>query len=98
MAEEQKKTEPKLVPYTGMVRATVDCCIDRHRLQGEVFRVEMPALWSDDPFEPVVVLETKEDGTLVVGPNKDAPAPVPFRYRKVISVAEDPTPRRASEY
>jgi hypothetical protein len=89
----------KLVPYSGMVVSTAVCCPDHRREVGEVFLVNLPALYTDDPFEPVTVLETDENGVAIKWePNKAAPTPIDFRFRKVVSAAEDPTPRRAAEY
>ncbi len=88
-----------LVPYKGLVKATVLCCIGTQRQQGEVFEVDVPALWTDDPYEPVIVTGYLEDGiTPVTEPNPAAPTPLSFRDRKAVSVAEDPTPRQASSY
>jgi hypothetical protein len=43
------------VPYQGMVRALVDCYYGSYRKAGDVFEVNVKALWTDDPFEPVTV-------------------------------------------
>lgn len=101
----------KLVPYKGMVRATAPCCVaptvNREDGQpagphftavGEVFEIEVAALWTDDPYEAVIVTGHADDGTAKTKPNRDAPTPIDFRFRKVVSIAEDPTPRRAAEY
>lgn len=87
-----------MVPYSGYVQAIAACCIDTFHKEGEVFHVDVPALWTDDPYVPVLVTGTKEDGTPLTQPNLLAPVPINFRFRKVVSAAEDPTPRRAAEY
>jgi hypothetical protein len=90
-----------LVPYSGLVKSTAVCCIDTKRDAGEVFHVDVPALWTDDPYVAVVIAGTQiVDGVEVpiTEANPAAPVPINFRFRKVVSAAEDPTPRRASEY
>lgn len=88
----------KHIPYSGMVKATADCCMEHRHLKGEVFEVTVPALWTDDPYTAVVVTGYADDGTPKTEPNAQAPTPIDFRFRKVVSIAEDPTPRRAAEY
>lgn len=44
---------PKFVPYQGLARARVKCATEHFHEPGEVFAVDLPVLWSDDPFEPV---------------------------------------------
>lgn len=88
----------QLVPYAGLVQADVACCMERKYEKGEVFYVEVTALWTDDPYHAVIIQGERDDGTPRVLPNPDAPQPINFRFRKVVSAAEDPTPRRASEY
>lgn len=87
-----------LVPYSGMVLVTAKCCIDHLREEGEVFHVSMPALYTDDPFVPVVITGSYEDGRPKTEPNPDAPVPIDFRFRKVVSAALDPTPRKAASF
>jgi hypothetical protein len=90
--------EVKLVRYAGLVQATADCCMEHRHAAGEVFEVDVPALWTDDPYMPVIVTGYTDDGTPKTQPNAQAPTPIDFRFRKVVSIAEDPTPRRAAEY
>lgn len=90
--------DKELTPYAGYVVSTAICCVDHRREEGEVFQVSVAALWSDDPFVPVTITGQKDDGTLTWEPNKSAPTPINFRFRKQVSAAEDPTLRRASEY
>lgn len=60
--------KPKFVPYKGLVRAKVDCAIGTFRrgpdpskgIAAEVFAVDVPVLWSDDPFEPVRQIDTND--------------------------------------
>jgi hypothetical protein len=70
-----KGDPPKLVPYKGLVRATQNCAYECFRrgpewgmnekkepfliYDGDVFEVKLPALWSDDPFEPVKEVDGK---------------------------------------
>lgn len=93
-----KVPDVKHVPYAGTVKATAECCMGHFRAEGEVFEVSVPALWSDDPYVAVTVTGYADDGTPKTEPNRDAPTPIDFRFRKVVSIAEDPTPRRAAEY
>lgn len=93
-----KVPDVKHVPYSGFVQASADCCIGHRRDAGEVFEVDVPALWTDDPYTPVVVTGYTDDGMPKTEPNRAAPTPIDFRFRKVVSIAEDPTPRRAAEY
>lgn len=88
---------PKLIPYKGSVQAMVDCHIGgafRHgpddanrnrpslgKTQGDVFYVEVGALWSDDPYVPVMVVRTRDDGMPETKPNPDAPPQIDFRFR-----------------
>lgn len=62
---------PKLVPYKGFVRARVDCAYECYRHAGDVFEIDVPGLWSDDPWEPVRVTGDNEDGTPIVNPRTD---------------------------
>ena len=93
-----KVPDVKLVPYSGMVKATADCCIEHRYETGAVFHIDVPALWTDDPYVAVIVTGYADDGTPKTEPNHDAPTPIDFRFRKVVSIAEDPTPRRAAEF
>jgi hypothetical protein len=88
-----------LVPYEGYVIATATCAMDTRHEEGEIFYVSVPALYTDDPYEPVTILEQDVEGTPTKWEkNRAAPTPINFRFRKVVSAAEDPTPRRANEY
>lgn len=88
-----------LVPYAGFVKAMAKCYAGGGiREVGAVFQVDLPALYTDDPFIAVNVVGEYDDGSPKTEPNLQAPVPINFRFRKVISAAEDPTPRRAAEY
>lgn len=63
---------PKQIPYRGLVRALADCYIGAYHRQGEVFHVNVPALWSDDPYEAVTATGTNEIGQPIVEPALDA--------------------------
>ena len=90
------------VPYKGMVKARERCHIGHIREAGEVFYHEVPALWTDDPFEAVTVVRTSDTGEPVTEPNADAPTPIDFRFRNSIegfrAVTSDPNPRRAADF
>lgn len=90
------------VPYSGYVRAKEPCHIGHLRAAGEVFQHDAPCLWSDDPFEPVIVLEgTDKDGQPNCKAHPEAPKPIPFhlRPRTVDALSErGNTPVRASEW
>lgn len=83
--------EPKHVPYQGLVRAKVDCAVgcfhegpnlDKGKVHGDVFSVDVPVLWSDDPYEPVRVSGTREDGTQICEIRTDV-AIVDWRWRQL---------------
>lgn len=89
----------QLIPYKGMVRAKEPCVYEHKHEEGDVFAVDVKALWSDDPFIPVVVTGHSESGKPLTEANPLAPPPVDFRFRpKSHEVLNDPTPRRANEY
>lgn len=67
---------PNFVPYRGLVRAKEKCATDGFHEPGDIFSVDVPCLWSDDPFEPIVM-----DGDVAI-PNPGAPDPVDFRFRQ----------------
>lgn len=90
--------ELTLRPYVGLVKALVPCCYDHKYEAGELFHVSLPALWTDDPFEAVIVVREDDNGKPVTEKNPSAPTPIDFRFRKAVSTIEDPTPRIASEY
>jgi len=88
-----------LIPYCGMAKATAKCYAGGGIQEvGSVFQIDLPALYTDDPFVAVNVVGNYDDGSPRTEPNLSAPVPINFRFRKVISAAEDPTPRRAAEY
>lgn len=68
-------------PYKGLVRAIVPCHYNFLHATGDIFEVDLPALWTDDPFVPVVITQTLPDGTQLTEENKDAPKPLPFELR-----------------
>jgi hypothetical protein len=72
---------PRLVPYIGLVKALADCHIGQYRHTGDVFQVEMPALWTDDPFVPVVITGHTEEGKPITEANPMAPPQIDFRFR-----------------
>ena len=67
---------PNFVPYRGLARAKEKCATDGFHEPGDIFSVDVPCLWSDDPFEPIIM-----DGDTAV-PNPNAPDPVDFRFRQ----------------
>jgi hypothetical protein len=97
---------PRTVPYKGLVQATEDCHIGgalrkgpRHpeaNKVGDVFEVDVPALWSDDPYVPVNVSYDKENGR-VIERRDDVPR-VDFRFRIQAAGQVDIPPLRASAY
>lgn len=90
---------PQLIPYKGMMQAKEPCVYDHKHEAGEVFQVDLPALWTDDPFFPVIVNGFSESGKPLTEVNPLAPPPVDFRFRpKSHDVLNDPSPRRANEY
>jgi len=81
--------KPLFVPYRGLVQATQDCAYECYRKgpapgvagsQGEVFEVDVPTLWSDDPYVPVKVLGHRDDGTPITERRTDVPI-VDARWR-----------------
>jgi len=104
---------PKKVPYKGMVQATEDCNYEGYRngpkfyndkdgkrvnvSDGDIFAVDVPALWSDDPYVPVL-LKMTEAGQKYSVPNPDAPVRIDFRFRPRVSVSTDIAPLRAGQY
>lgn len=101
---------PALIPYKGWVQATEDCHIGgafrkgptgkgKSFEAGDVFEVDMPVLWTDDPFVPVVLEGyTEETMRPITSPNKDAPQRVDFRFRKPSAQDTDIAPIRAGQY
>lgn len=95
------------VPYKGLVQATKNCVTDHFHLgpsengPGDVFEVDLPALWTDDPFVPVVLVRMDDNGKPVTAPNPDAPQPIDFQFRPRTSEAmaqADAQPRIASGF
>lgn len=84
---------PKLEPYKGLVRALDKCAYDHMYEPGEVFFVDVPALWTDDPYEPVRPVGTELEPRYE---RRTDVSVVDFRFRRVITASEDPTPRRAA--
>lgn len=92
-------SRPQLIPYKGMVRAKEPCVCDHKYEEGDVFGVDVAALWSDDPYVAVIVTGHMESGKTITEVNPLAPRPVDFRFRpKSHDVLNDPSPRRANEY
>ena len=92
---------PQKIPYAGLVRSKEACWIGHLRSAGEIFHHEVPCLWSDDPFEPVMQTGSDSDGNPTVVPHTDAPTPLPFHLRpRTVDVlaARAATPQRASEW
>lgn len=90
-------------PYKGHVRAKEACYIGFLRAAGDVFHHDVPCLWSDDPFEPVNVVATRDDGQPVIEPWPEGkePAVLPFHLRPRtpdVLAARAASPRRASEW
>ena len=52
-----------LVPYTGWVVATVACAMETRHDEGEIFHVSVPALYTDDPYQAIDILESDAEGT-----------------------------------
>jgi hypothetical protein len=81
---------PKFVPYKGTVRARTDCVIGSYQYGPDnkmgqpvsIFEVDVPVLWSDDPYEPVTVT-VHEDGAKTAVPRTDV-AVVNARWRTIV--------------
>lgn len=97
-------------PYRGYVKAIQKCQLNHpnpdgtagvhvHE-EGDVFEVDVEALWTDDPYVPVIVkgYEDQEQKKPITTPRLDAPPQVDFRFRRQVELEEKPTLRRASEY
>jgi hypothetical protein len=97
----------KKTPYDGYVKATESCIVNMLMQDGEhhpiryekdaVFQVDVDQLWTDDPYEPVILKGTDKAGVPIVEPNTEA-VRADFRFRQHTSVTEDPTLKRASQY
>jgi hypothetical protein len=73
---------PKLIPYAGMVQAKEPCALGSLHSVGDVFPVDVTALWTDDPYVAVRVTGINEDtGKPKVVQNELAPEPIDFRFR-----------------
>ncbi len=86
---------PALVRYRGAVQATEDCAYDGYhfgpnsdkgRPEGDVFEVDVPTLWSDDPYVPVALSGTRDDGSPRYVRRTDVPI-VDFRWRERGNIA-----------
>lgn len=87
-----KGPQPRYVPYQGLVRAKVDCAYGGYRrgpdqsrgIVADIFTIDQPVLWSDDPFEPVEVISKgiMPDGTEIteIKVRTDVPI-IDFRWR-----------------
>jgi hypothetical protein len=81
-----KGPAPKLVAYKGLVRAITDCAYGGYRhgpkegVGGDVFEVDLPTLWSDDPFEPVTIKGEGESGQPLYARRTDVPI-LDWRWR-----------------
>lgn len=92
-------SRPQLIPYKGMVRAKEPCVYDHKYEEGDIFGVDVAALWSDDPYVAIIVTGHLESGKPITEVNPLAPRPVDFRFRpKTHDVLNDPAPRRANEF
>lgn len=93
---------PQKIPYSGYVRTKEACWIGHLRSAGEVFQHAVPCLWSDDPFEAVILTDgVDKDGNPNCKAHPEAPKPIPFhlRPRSVDALSErGNTPLRASEW
>lgn len=99
---------PQLVPYKGLVRATQDCTYGSYRAgpgstsaacganadpDGDVFEVDVQALWSDDPWVPVRQV-AREGGAVYYVPRTDVPiVDARFRVRLQQAAINDPIAR-----
>lgn len=102
--------KPETHPYRGFVQALDRCQVNHpnpdgsagvhvHE-KGEVFEIDVEALWTDDPYMPVIVkgYEDQAQTKPIVTARLDAPPQVDFRFRRQVELEEKPTLRRASEY
>ncbi|MDB6107843.1 MAG: hypothetical protein JWO52_7842 [Gammaproteobacteria bacterium] len=103
------KVETK--PYRGWAKALQKCQVSHpgekpgqiavhvHE-EGEVFGIDVEALWTDDPYVAVTITgyEDQEQMKPITVANKDAPPQADFRFRRQVELEEKPTLRRASEY
>jgi hypothetical protein len=90
-------------PYKGTVQATEDCHVGgfyregpKDGKPGEVFEVDLPALWSDDPFVAVKISGYHESGQPITEPLGIARAD--FRFRQQDKGAADLIPLRANQF
>jgi len=101
-AEGKPQGSAKLVPYRGKAQALEDCHVGgayrygpKDGKPGDVFDIDVPGLWSDDPFVPVTV-RYAETGEPIVE-RQDLPR-VDFRFRTSGSQSTQIEPLRASSY
>jgi hypothetical protein len=84
--------EARLIPYKGAVKAIFECFVGQFYKAGSVFFVDVPVLWTDDPYVPVLVTGQNEDGEHLTEANPLAPTPVDYRFRlrshDVLSMAD----------
>lgn len=99
---------PRYIPYRGKVQATEDCHIGgRFRMgplnpnngsgKGDVFEVDVPVLWSDDPYVPVIASEETAPGVYKVEPHPTA-VRVDFRFRLQGKADTEIQPLRANAF
>jgi hypothetical protein len=101
---------PRLIPYKGFVQAIENCwygglvqyCASDTSAHNpnpgavSVFEVDVPALWSDDPYVPVNVSYDKA-GARIVELRRDVHQ-IDFRFRIQAAGQVDIPPLRASAY
>jgi hypothetical protein len=92
----------KLVPYRGKAQALEDCHIGgayrngpKEGKPGDVFDIDVPALWTDDPYVPVNVRYSEMNEPIVE--RIDFPR-VDFRFRTQGAQSTQIEPLRASSY
>lgn len=95
---------PKYVPYKGYVQATEDCHSGgfyrkgpKEGDPGDIFDVDVPVLWSDDPYKPVL-LKFTDLGVRFAVDHPDPPPRIDFRFRPRVSVSTDLEPLRAGSF
>lgn len=105
-------TGPKIstIPYRGWVKALQACQVNHPNAdgspgvhvhqEGDVFEIDVPSLWTDDPYMAVIITGYEDQAQLkpITVKNEDAPTPANFQFRRQVELDEKPTLRRASEY
>lgn len=89
------------VPYAGLVRAKEACFIGSLRKPDDVWHHETECMWSDDPYEPVIAVGVKDDGSPRVEPHPQAAKAVAFQLRpRTVDAlsARGATPLTASQW